>query len=116
MSQSLVGTFLGQGSLGFNGSFDAGKYIVVLTGTFNTSIVAFNVPVAIVKYNSLSDFDGSYYDIDISDPPSFLGKSSVDLKFVKGSVTLSLTGELVKELPDRQTITGFGKFVRIIPV
>jgi hypothetical protein len=113
MSQSAVGPLIGDGRLKFRGSFVAGKNVVVLTGIFNTSIAPFSVPAATVKYKSLSDFDGTYYDIELSVPPCYLGKTSVDLKFVKGSTTLHLTGQLATELPDRQTCTGIGQFILV---
>ena len=112
MSQSAVGPLTGDG-LNFSGSFVAGKNVVLLTGTFNTSFVAFSVPVATVKYNSLSDFDGSYYDIELSVPPSFLGKSSVDFKFVKESTTLRVTGQLAKDVAEKRACTGVGQFVLV---
>lgn len=115
MSQPAVGTFNGENTK-FSGSFVAQKNLVQLNGSFNTGVAAFNVPIATLMYDKISDFDPTAtYDIEMSTPPCYVGKATVDLKFVNGSIKLPLTGILAKEIPARQTVTGFGKFI-VIPI
>ena len=115
MSQPAVGTFKG-GNAKFMGSFVAQKNIAMLEGSFNTGVVAFDVPIATIIYDKISDFNpAATYDIELTMPPCFVGKSTIDIKFINGSIKLPLTGMLVKEIPARQSVTGFGKFV-VIPI
>lgn len=115
MSQPAVGTFNGKNTT-FSGAFVAEDNLVKLDGFFNTGVVEFIVPVATLMYNKISDFDPTAtFDIELAMPPCFVGKDTIDIKFVNGSTKLPLTGLLAKEIPARQSVTGWGKFI-VIPI
>ena len=55
----------------------------MLEGSFNTGVVAFDVPIATIIYDKISDFNpAATYDIELAMPPCFVGKSTIDIKFI----------------------------------
>ncbi|SRR6266576_3977200 len=106
------GVFKGYGN-NFLGTFKGGPSgTVKVTGSFSQSLPQFTVSSASVTYNNMMDLEGSY-DISII-PPSFVGKTSIDIMFQEGNTELHLTGTLSRSIPERCVISGLSVWVPVL--
>ena len=81
-----------------------------IEGSFLQTIQGVNVPHAVVEFNDMSDFVGSY-SILSTVPPSFIGIDTIDLKFEDGSGrSLKVIGTIPGGLDQRYAVTGSGKW------